>query len=97
MEIGRILSPVHSLGPGERVCLWTQGCSKGCKGCVSPDLQGRVGTRVDAARLGVLLNTLARTNSCNALTVSGGDPLEQADELLILLKAVRHSFNDVLV
>ncbi len=97
MTVGRILSPVHSLGPGERVCLWTQGCSKKCDGCISTDLQGSVGARLEAERLAEILIQLARKGGCAGLTVSGGDPFEQADELLCLLKLVRAEFRDILV
>lgn len=97
MIIGRILSPVHSLGPGERVCLWTQGCSKKCPGCISPELQPFRGKEVEAKSLAFLLIKLAQVNNCTALTVSGGDPFEQADELLTLLEGVRGYFDDILV
>ena len=97
MIIGRVLSPVHSLGPGNRVCLWTQGCSKQCEGCISPELQDPRGIDVSESRLAELLIRIAQKNECQGLTVSGGDPFEQADALLKLLKLVRKQFDDILV
>ena len=97
MIIGRILSPVHSLGPGNRVCLWTQGCSKKCDGCISPDLQSPCGIDVDERRLAELLGRVAQKNDCPGLTISGGDPFEQAPALLKLLELVRGQFDDILV
>lgn len=97
MIIGRVLSPVHSLGPGNRVCLWTQGCSKRCVGCISPELQPFSGPDVNEAQLARLLCQIARKNDCTGLTVSGGDPFEQAGALLRLLKLVRKEFDDILV
>jgi anaerobic ribonucleoside-triphosphate reductase activating protein len=97
MRIGRILSPVHSLGPGERFCLWTQGCSKKCKGCISPELQKFSDSEIDESILCELILQIADKNHCTGLTVSGGDPLEQADSLLMLLEKVRNRFDDILV
>ena len=97
MKIGRILSPVHSLGPGERVCLWTQGCGKKCKGCISPELQPVTGDDVKETDLAQILGMVADNNNCSGLTVSGGDPFEQAASLLDLLKILRDRFDDILV
>jgi len=33
--INLIHYPIHTLGPGERIGVWTQGCSLRCKGCMS--------------------------------------------------------------
>ena len=97
MRIGRILSPVHSLGPGERICAWTQGCSKKCKGCISPELQNFTGTEIDEAILCKLFFQIADKNNCSGLTISGGDPMEQPDSLLRLLEKARNRFDDILV
>lgn len=95
MKISRILYPVHSLGPGERVCLWTQGCSKNCKGCISPEMQPFCGTEVDEEKLAKMLAAAC----CNhgELTISGGDPFEQPEALFSLLTHARGSFSDILV
>ncbi len=97
MIIGRILSPVHSLGPGNRVCIWTQGCRKHCAGCISEDLQNPNGVQVREEDLAMLLCHLAEKNECPGLTVSGGDPFEQAAGLLSLLRLVRGHFDDILI
>ena len=97
MRIGYMLSPVHSLGPGERVCLWTKGCSKHCKGCISPELQPFIGEDIDEIILGKILIQTAERGNCTGLTISGGDPMEQSEPLLRLLQAVKPAFEDVLV
>ena len=97
MVVGRILSPVHSLGPGERICLWTQGCSKACDGCISPELQSKEGNEIEEVILADLIVRIARKCNCTGLTISGGDPFEQGDSLLLLLKSVRNTFDDILV
>ncbi len=98
MMTGRLLAPVHTLGPGERVVLWTQGCSKHCEGCISPELKERKKeTEIPAAFLAEIIRQAAVRNSCSSLTISGGDPFEQPEELLKLLKLVRGDFEDILV
>lgn len=97
MIVGRVLSPVHSLGPGERVCVWTQGCQRKCNGCISPELQGRTGNDIDNYRLAHLVQIVAEKGNCNGLTISGGEPFEQAESLLEILKPLRSVFSDILV
>lgn len=97
MLISRILSPVHSLGPGERVCIWTQGCSKRCKGCISPELRSFNGNDVDERVLANVIIKIAHKGGCRGITISGGDPFEQAQSLLKLLKLLRNEFDDILV
>lgn len=97
MLIARILSPVHSLGPGDRVCLWTQGCKKRCRGCISPELQPYSGNEIDEDVLAKILIQVARKNNCTGITISGGDPLEQSQALLKLLTLLRNEFDDILV
>ena len=97
MIVARILSPIHSLGPGERVGIWTQGCSKHCKGCISPELQPFSGRSIDEDALANAIAHIARSRNCTGITISGGDPLEQAPSLLKLLKLLRSTFEDILV
>lgn len=97
MLIARILSPVHSLGPGDRVCLWTQGCKKRCRGCISPELQPYSGNEIDEDVLAKILIQVARKNNYTGITISGGDPLEQSQALLKLLILLRNEFDDILV
>lgn len=97
MLIARILSPVHSLGPGERLCVWTQGCSKGCKGCISPELQPFMGKEINEKMLADIIKQIATKSHCDKLTISGGDPFEQPDALLALLKLLRNTFDDILI
>jgi anaerobic ribonucleoside-triphosphate reductase activating protein len=74
-------------GPGERTVVWLQGCSLGCPGCFNPRTHdargGREMTVEDIAA------QLARTPDIEGLTLSGGEPLEQAVASAALLAAAR--------
>ena len=97
MIIGRILSPVHALGPGARIALWVKGCSKKCQGCMSTDLQAMDGEHIAVTSLADAVLHLSKMNAIKALTISGGDPFEQADSLKEFLSIIRNSFEDILV
>lgn len=98
MLLARMISPIHSLGPGERVGIWLQGCSKQCKGCISPEMQFPDSRKnVPVEMLTTIIKEEAVRNNCNGLTISGGDPLEQAGELCVLLTNLRPIFSDILV
>lgn len=97
MIVGRMAAPLHSLGPGNRVVIWLQGCSRHCSGCISPELQPFGGTDIDEHDLlCILQNALANAN-CDGLTVSGGEPFEQPEALERLLRLARPYFKDILV
>jgi len=38
MKIARVLYPVKTLGPGNRLGIWTWGCKRACPGCANPEL-----------------------------------------------------------
>ena len=98
MRIDRLLYPVSTLGPGDRVTLWTSGCSKHCDGCANPELWHSSPSQdmgVDA--IAATLNELASAHGAHRLTLTGGDPLEQPGDLMRLLRTVRAYYNDVLL
>ena len=81
LRISRSHYPVTALGPGIRLGVWVQGCPLACKGCMSRDtwdagggVEVAVGDLVDRWRT-------ALADGATGLTVSGGEPLEQAGPL----------------
>ena len=59
MFVDRIYFPVTTLGPGERVVVWTCGCTKRCPGCANPELwETRPEAAIEPARLAAVLNDL---------------------------------------
>lgn len=69
-------------GPGNRFVLWTQGCTKGCSECFNPETWS---TSVYKEYSPSQIFELAKNYPIDGITISGGDPLEQEDELLELL------------
>ena len=75
-------------GPGLRAVLWLQGCSLSCPGCFNPHTHSReAGDRVPIDEFRARLADASP--GIEGLTVSGGEPLEQARALRALLERLR--------
>jgi len=70
-------------GPGTRFVIWLQGCTLGCTGCFNPATHAAGGEPVPVADL------LARIGAVDGLTLSGGEPLEQPEAALALVRGAR--------
>ena len=69
-------------GPGERFTLWTQGCSKGCKNCFNPETWSfAINKTMSVERIFNIIKDL----DVSGVTITGGDPFEQPEELFNLL------------
>jgi anaerobic ribonucleoside-triphosphate reductase activating protein len=73
-------------GPGTRFVVWLQGCTLGCPGCFNPTTHGPGGREVAISELAA---QLAATRDIEGLTLSGGEPLQQAEAAAALLDAAR--------
>ena len=79
-------------GPGTRAVVWTQGCSLGCPGCFNPETHASAGgEQVAVDDLFARIHALG--DSIDGVTVSGGEPLQQADAVLSLLVKLRDETN----
>jgi anaerobic ribonucleoside-triphosphate reductase activating protein len=75
-------------GPGWRAVIWTQGCSLACPGCVNPATHDPAGGRlVSVAALARRVRALG--DRIEGVTISGGEPLQQAPAVLALLEQLR--------
>lgn len=98
MLIDRILFPITALGPGNRLAIWTIGCSKHCFNCANPELWKPDKRRdVDVAGLSRAIHESLQGRSVDGITITGGDPLEQIEDLLELLDSLRDISRDVIV
>jgi anaerobic ribonucleoside-triphosphate reductase activating protein len=75
-------------GPGTRFVIWMQGCTLGCAGCFNPGTHApQVGGEL--VEVAALLDEVAATRGIDGLTLSGGEPLQQAPAALELLLGAR--------
>ena len=98
MNVARILYPVNVLGPGKRIGIWLAGCKKRCKGCSNPELwHKQLQYEISVNNLVNLIQTIAVPESIDGFTISGGEPMDQAEELYELIVALQEMSQDILV
>ena len=92
IRVAKVHVPVTALGPGRRVGIWLQGCSIGCRECVSQDTWPVAGVATSVhALLSEVVTALRSDVTLTGVTISGGEPLEQADAVAELCAGLRSS------
>lgn len=74
-------------GPGIRFSLFAQGCRHGCPGCHNPEAQPFEGGRIVA--LEDIKNSIQANPLLAGITLTGGEPFEQAGALAELARWAR--------
>ncbi len=88
--INRIIAPVTALGPGVRVGVWVQGCTIGCAGCASTDTwSSDGGTLMSVESAAEQVVGVAGQTGATGLTISGGEPFQQAEAVAELVELSR--------
>jgi anaerobic ribonucleoside-triphosphate reductase activating protein len=81
-------------GPGIRYVVFTQGCKHNCPGCHNPQTHSfEGGVLVDIERL---YGEIMKNPLLDGITLSGGEPFEQAGALWRLAEKVRKAGMDVI-
>lgn len=87
VRVGAFEPRSRANGPGIRAVIWTQGCSRSCPGCCNPELQSREGgAQVPVADL---LAHIENAGVLHGITLTGGEPFEQAQPLAELCRQAR--------
>ena len=90
MYIDRFLYPVTSLGPGKRLVIWVSGCERRCEGCANPELwKQSPKQKIEVQKLAQMILSQPEIDSVDGITVSGGEPFNQAAELRELLEIIK--------
>jgi anaerobic ribonucleoside-triphosphate reductase activating protein len=96
MLVHSMLSRSTVNGPGERAVIWLQGCSIGCPQCWNPSTHLRsAGSEWAVEEILSRLSLVRSRIEISGLTISGGEPLEQAPGLVQLVEDVRGQFPDL--
>lgn len=98
MNIEQIIYPIKSLGPGNRVAIWTRGCKRRCPGCSNPELwttEESVCVSVDSICAAIAF--ICKDNLVDGVTITGGEPFEQSEELFELVRRISATITDILV
>ncbi len=83
----------HVDGPGIRTVLFMQGCNIHCKGCQNKSTWDiNKGKEVDVSDL---VMELKKKSFNKKITISGGEPLMQKDELIVLINKLSEEGFDI--
>lgn len=93
MRIANVMSDSIVDGPGLRFTVFTQGCRHNCPGCHNPETHAFDGGR--EVTVAELTEKLLSNPLTAGLTLSGGDPMEQAEECAALAAAAHEHGLDV--
>ena len=87
-----IVENEHLYGPGKRLLLFTQGCSLRCKGCTNQHLW-EFGKGIDVT----IEEILNQCTDLDGITLHGGEPLDQANVLVELIKKLKQQGKTVIL
>ncbi len=82
-------------GPGERFVVWVQGCTLACEGCFNPGARTNDGG--ECVGVAELAQQIIDTGGIEGLTLSGGEPFQQAAACAQLCRLVRDAGLSVFV
>jgi anaerobic ribonucleoside-triphosphate reductase activating protein len=98
MLAARILYPVEVLGIGKRVGIWVCGCNHYCHACSNPELwEFDKSKDISVDSLYGIIKTICDNNVVDGFTITGGEPFDQADELMELLLKLKNLSADIIV
>ena len=76
-------------GPGLRAVVYFQGCSLQCPGCWNPSSHKFRGIEVTVSEVAQRFEEARRLEPLEGATFSGGEPMQQAEGLLELMREIR--------
>ncbi len=87
LNLAAFKSETRALGPGLRSAVWVQGCPFSCPGCIAPEwIPQRSANQVSTRQLADMILNCAEVTG---ITLSGGEPMQQAAALADLVRRVR--------
>ena len=88
LSLHSILPRSRANGPGVRFVVWFQGCTRNCPGCFNPKTHTRP-ARENISVEALCEQILVESDFIQGVTISGGEPFEQAEGLAELVRAIR--------
>lgn len=94
MRFAQIRKEDISNGPGIRVSLFVQGCNRHCDGCFNPETWDYNGGRIFNRRMQELFLDLGKEKRITGFSILGGEPLDQDEHMLELIKQIKERYPD---
>src|ERR1035438_1368895 len=89
MLVHTIMPASRANGPGLRCVVFVQGCNLGCPGCWNFRTHAFHGTEFAVETIFAEVVNRHRQYALDGVTFSGGEPMQQADDLAALLQGLR--------
>ena len=94
-RLGHTVDHTEIYGPGIRSAIWLKGCTLACEGCWNKQYWPATGGElVSVEELNLRLNSI---EGIEGITLLGGEPLQQAPEVLELIKLQRENNRTVMI
>ncbi len=93
LNLADAVAPSRANGPGARAVLWAQGCSLRCRGCHNPQTWAVLPRRVCTVQSAA--SWVRSFPGLRGVTLSGGEPFEQALGFAELCRVLRAEGADV--
>ncbi len=94
INVYKYIKKTGAEGPGQRFCLWVQGCSRHCKGCFAKETWTHSPNKI--MTVNELFSLISAQKGIEGITFLGGEPFEQAKPLAELAKKVKNTGFSVL-
>ena len=94
LRVFNILKKTKVEGPGIRYCIWTQGCSRHCRGCQAVHTWSHSGGSLFDTE--DIIEDIKSQKDIEGVTFLGGEPFEQAEALGIIAEEVQKTGLSVL-
>ncbi len=95
LRVFNIIKNTKVEGPGNRYCIWVQGCSKHCRGCQAVHTWSHSSGELYDVEV-ILDDIFNQKNKIEGVTFLGGEPFEQAEALGIIAQKVKEKGLSVL-
>lgn len=86
IRYGEKIDSCTVLGPGRRAVLWVHGCPFDCPGCIAPSYRYGPFQEMSSAEAAAWY---LRIPDSEGLTISGGEPMQQAEALADMVEEIR--------
>ena len=94
MRFAQIRKEDISNGPGIRVSLFVQGCNRHCDGCFNPETWDYNKGQIFNRRIQELFLDLGKEKKITGFSILGGEPLDQDERMLELIKKIKERYPD---
>lgn len=94
MRFAKVRKEDISNGPGVRVSIFVQGCNRHCDGCFNPETWDFDKGKLFTKNIEEQFINLGKNKIISGFSILGGEPLDQDDSMLELIKHIKERYPD---